>query len=126
MIRFELPFLLPTLNLLLRETHWERTERRNQLAWWVVARMGRQRPQTPLRRAHVRVERHTCQTLDRDNLAGSVKALWDVLQPMSKRHPAGLGVILNDSPDCLLIQDVQAVRVHRRTDQKTVVIIEEA
>jgi hypothetical protein len=125
MIRFELPFLLPTLNLLLRENRWDRAERRNQLAWSVLAAMGRQRPQTPLQRAHVRVERHTCQTLDRDNLAGSVKSLWDVLQPMSKRHPAGLGVILNDSPDCLT-EDIQTVRVHRRTEQKTVVIIEEA
>lgn len=123
MIRFELPFLLPTLNVLLREGRWRRGKARNKLAWEIVAAIGPQRPQQPFRRARVRVERHCIQPIDPDNMA--VKSLLDVLQPLSLRHPCGLGIITDDSAACVTLELPPTIRVRHRVDQKTVVTIEE-
>jgi hypothetical protein len=124
MIRFELPFALPTLNAMLRENHWKRSGTRDYLAWQVLAALGRQRPSSPILRARIRVERHSTGTIDPDGRDASCKSLLDVLQPSSKRHPAGLGVISNDSPGALTLV-VVPVRVRRRAEQKTIVTIEE-
>lgn len=122
MIRFELPFLLPTLNVMLREGRWRRKASRDTLAWAVMAALGNQRPVTPFPRARIRVERHGVNPVDPDNL--TVKGLLDLLQPYSLRHPCGMGVITEDSALCLTLE-VAAVRVRHRADQKTVVTIEE-
>lgn len=122
MIRFELPFLLPTLNVMLREGRWRRKASRDTLAWAVMTALGNQRPVTPFPRARIRVERHGVNPVDPDNL--TVKGLLDLLQPYSLRHPCGMGVITEDSALCLTLE-VAAVRVRHRADQKTVVTIEE-
>lgn len=123
MIRFELPFLLPTLNVMLREGRWRRGQARNQLAWAIVTAIGRQRPSKPFRRARVRVERHGIRPVDPDNM--TVKGLMDVLQPWSTRHPCGLGIITDDSAACVTLELPPTIRVRHKADQKTVVIIEE-
>lgn len=122
MIRFELPFALPTLNPMLREGRWKRKSARNSLAWSVVAAIGNQRPKTPFARAHVRVERHSTGNPDPDNLLA--KGLLDVLQPPSARQPAGLGIITDDSAHGIRLEII-AVRVRHRAEQKTVVTIKE-
>jgi hypothetical protein len=74
---------------------------RKALAWEVVAAIGRQRPLVPIQRAMILVERYAPRLYDDDNLVGSVKHLLDVLQPVSPRHPTGLGVIASDAPGAL-------------------------
>lgn len=132
MIRFELPFALPSLNVLLQRCRsYSGKQRgakkaRNDLAWSVVAAIGRQRPPAPLARVRVRIERHGIRQLDPvDNLPGSVKRLMDILQPCSTRNPAGLGIILNDSSACVIVSEVVQLKAGR-DGPKTVVVIEEA
>jgi hypothetical protein len=132
-IRFELPFALPSLNTILRQCRSHAGKRRgvkkarNDLAWAVVAAIGRQRPPVPLARVRVRIESHAARMLDPiDNLPGSVKNLMDVLQPPSTSHPAGLGIIQNDSAACVIVSEVVQIKLTRGTKAKTVVIIEEA
>lgn len=133
MIRFELPFALPSLNAILQQRRSYSGKKRgvkkarNDLAWAVVEAIGRQRPVTPLGRVRVRIERHAARMLDPiDNLPGSVKHLMDVLQPFSARHPAGLGIIADDSARCVIAAEVVQVQLTGRGTPKTVVIIEEA
>ena len=122
LIQFTLPYTLPTLNTVLR-AHWtKRRKSRNALAWAVVSAIGRQRPLSPFSKARVRIERHSVGTPDEDGV--QVKALLDVLQPFSPRHPAGLGVITNDSP-AFLVLEISSVKVPSKEDQKTVVYIED-
>ena len=122
MIRFELPFAIETLNPLMRRKNRRSHRSRDQLAWHVLHALGRQRPPAPLGRCHMRVERYSVGDPDPDNLI--TKNLLDILQPMSKRHPAGLGVISGDSKEWIT-REIIAVRVRRRAEQKTIVTIEE-
>lgn len=130
-IQFELPFTLPSLNALFRGGGRNgkvrgAKKKRADLAWAIAIALGRQRPATPLRRVRIRVERHAFRMLDRlDNLPGSLKPLIDLLQP-DCRYPAGLGVILDDSPRCVIAAEVIQVQLSGRAEPKTVVFIEEA
>lgn len=132
MIRFELPFDLPSLNSLLRGGGRNGKRRgvrkkRSDLAWSVSVAIGGQKPSSPLPRVRIRVERHSFRLLDPlDNLPASAKALMDVLQPYSTRHPAGLGIIADDSPLCVIHAEVVQFKLSGRAEPKTVVIIEEA
>ena len=55
----------------------------------------------PIARCTVHVIRYTRKPLDKDNLYSSVKGLMDVLQPCSRTHPNGLGLIAEDSLECV-------------------------
>jgi hypothetical protein len=116
----DIPTRTPTNNVWLR-MHWAR-RRKFATAMasevWTACRP----PKLPLTRCKVLIERTSTQEPDRDNLVGGVKPLMDALQPLSKRHPYGLGFILDDSPVCVVEMDVRHVqgRAHR-----TVVTIEE-
>jgi hypothetical protein len=93
------------------------------LAWEVRAAILGPLPAAPLARSRVTIWRHSIQPLDADALAGSVKHLLDLLQPMSKRHPYGLGLIADDRADCCALS-VHWVKARSRTEQRMVVQIE--
>ncbi len=78
----------------------------------------------PMEYATVQVWRHGIQEPDYDNLFASLKGLMDVLQPVSKRHPYGCGVILNDSPKHVYTR-IHHVQAQKRVDQHTRVVIRE-
>lgn len=88
-----------------------------------MATIGK-RPLHPFKKACVAITRYSVGSPDADNLSGSVKYLLDVMQPQSTRHPFGLGIIENDSADCITLT-VRSERVSTRKDQKTKVQIEE-
>lgn len=121
-IRFELPVTsLIGLNKMLRMNHYQRSKLRTALAWEVMAAIGRQRPVLPIPHARLIMERHAPRSLDPDNLAASVKSLADVLQPLSKRHPSGLGVISSDAHDALDLV-VRNIKCHKNGSRVIVVI----
>lgn len=121
-IHFTLPMLLPTLNRWER-MHWrERSLFKRRLAAEINVAIVGQKPTSPIAVVDVRVFRHSVGDPDADN--SIVKALLDVLQPSSKRHPYGLGVISGDDPASCRSALV-SVRERHRTDQKTVVVIRE-
>lgn len=74
-------------------------------------------------KARLTVERHSVGICDDDGLRGSVKDICDLLCLPSKRHPYGLGVITDDGPS-FCEQIIRAVKVSRRSEQRTVVTIE--
>lgn len=121
-IRFKLARPLPSLNELMRTNKFKYKAEREALAWEVVAMIGRQRPAKPIERAELIIHRHSVGTLDDDNLKSCRKALTDVLQPPSKRHPNGLGVIVGDDP-AHLKAEVHQVRVNHLAEQHTLVVI---
>jgi hypothetical protein len=80
--------------------HWgAKTRLRKDLAWWI--RAHEQPPKEPWQKARIHITRHSSSKPDYGNLVESAKPILDVLQPNSKRHPQGLGFIVDDSPDHL-------------------------
>lgn len=123
-IVIQLTSVTPLLNTVQR-THWaKRSKQRRALAWEVRVAAKGSIPAEPFARARVTVERRSIGTPDFDGVVGGMKALLDVLQPVSKRHPTGLGFIANDSPGCIDLVPV-ALRVATRGEQGTTVIVEE-
>lgn len=98
-IEFTVPMRLPLMNKLLRMHFRARHRVMNQLAWEVKA--AAKAPAVPFARCEITIERESPQEPDQDGLTASVKGLLDVLQPVSLRHPLGLGFIANDSPACI-------------------------
>jgi hypothetical protein len=72
---------------------------RKDLAWWF--RGQHKPPPEPWEKARIHITRFSSSKPDYGNLVESAKPLIDVLQPNSKRHPQGLGFIVDDSPDHL-------------------------
>ncbi|MBN8887564.1 MAG: hypothetical protein J0I77_17705 [Rudaea sp.] len=107
MIRITIPEALPGQNVLLR-MHWgKRTRLRKRVAWLVKAALlehgsGYQVGAPPIQRCRITITRRCRRRLDDDNAASSAKAVLDVLQPLSKTHPDGLGVIQEDSRCCIV------------------------
>lgn len=119
-IVFTLPLLLPTPNQSLR-LHWSKRRKHiRDIAWQAKILMLGKIPAEPFARARVRVWRHGITPLDPDAITASAKMLLDVLQPQSRRHPYGLGVIANDDAASLELS-VQWIKAARRVDQRTVV-----
>jgi hypothetical protein len=124
---FNLPLLLPSLNVTLRD-HWSsRHDLAVRLNQEVMAAIGgpRHYPQPPFERARVIVTRHCHRPLDDDNLAGSLKSLVDVLKAHHpKRNPLGLSFIVGDDP-ARCQQVPRQVQEKHRTNQWTIVVVEE-
>ena len=95
-MRWEIFNLLPINTA--KPLHWSvKRQLRITLAW--LLRAGHMPPAEPWPKARVTVVRHSSQQPDHGNLVESAKPLLDVLQPNSKRHPQGLGYIVDDDPD---------------------------
>lgn len=62
---------------------------------------------------------------DRDNITSGVKYILDALQPMSSRHPRGIGIIPGDGPKHMPDAPAHDVLVDK-ADPRIVVTIEEA
>lgn len=110
-----------TLNQLVR-MHWRA---RGNLAQSIASEISAQLPPfgAPFRRSVVTFSRFSMQECDKDGLYGGVKLYLDTLLPFSKRHPHGLGVILDDDPKhCAL--DVVQVKVPTSREQRTEIVIE--
>lgn len=109
---------LPTPNTLMR-MHWSRRRRLQrrvcELVWCAMREAGI-RPRAPLGCCRVQITRYSRRRCDVDALHGTGKLLLDVLQPASRRHPEGLGVIADDSPDCIVEYRVEHARGGHRTD----------
>ena len=100
MFAFEIPLRTPTLNDWLR-MHWRKRGRASRDISMAVIFACRP-PRVPLKYCRITIRRESTQEPDRDGLVGGVKPLLDALQPFSKRHPHGLGFIVDDSPRCVL------------------------
>lgn len=122
-IHFTLHFAIPTLNKWER-MHWRAKVRfKRMLAQEIALAMIGQRPSVPIAAVFVQIFRHSVGVpTDDDNLIA--KAVLDVLQPPSKRHPYGLGVISGDDP-ATCRHTIVPIREKHRTEQKTVVVIRE-
>lgn len=115
-IEFTIGHRLPLQNELIRAHYMVRRKMCLSLATEVAALIGpRRRPPVPWPKVDIRVERHSTKRPDRDGLRSCVKHLLDVLQPFHRtRIPYGIGVIQDDSDDCIRELDI----VHVQSDQK--------
>ena len=121
-IRCEVPRIPPLLNTTLRQ-HWGKRRRTARAwAWEIKAATIGHIPAEPFARAHVLIERFSRALPDDDGLVGGCKPLLDVLQPASKRHPYGLGIIAGDDP-VHLTAEYRPRLVKARHDEKTVITI---
>jgi hypothetical protein len=118
---FTLPLRLPTFNQMLRMHFGARKRLLNNVAWHIVA-SGARPPRTPLQRCRIIIERSSSQEPDPDGMTSCAKALLDVLQPPSKRHPLGLGYIAEDSSKCIESLEVRHIT---QPQLRTRVIIKE-
>lgn len=122
MIRFDLP-PLPTLNVLMR-MHWATRRTAERKIGRMVAGLTFDLPTgaPPYEKARITIIRHAVRDVDPDGLPAISKLLLDVLQPRSKWHPCGLGIIAGDDPEHLdLIVNQQRCK---RADARTAVLIE--
>lgn len=118
-LRLSRPTVL--LNVLLR-MHWRA---RRTLAASISSELARQLPLglAPFDRACVTITRYSVQEPDYDGAVGGAKLLIDCLLPLSRRHPHGLGLVLDDSPDHMK-QHVVTVVVATHREQRTEILIE--
>lgn len=117
---FVLPVRLKTLNELLRLHFTARKKHMVELAWHVRAMATP--PAKPLKRCRIVVERESTQPPDPDGIRATVKPLLDVLQPVSVRHPLGLGFIESDAASCIVSLEVRHMNGRGKTTR--VVILE--
>lgn len=92
-----IPYLTPTFNQMLRMHFRRRAKVLSHLAWTIRGLAGPS-PAQPYERARVTIHRNSTGTLDDDGLKTIAKGILDVLQPVSKKHPLGLGWIAGDDP----------------------------
>ena len=105
MISFTIPEALPVLNCYSRLSHWQRSEVRARVRMWTRAGLNacKHWPGSPvMARCRIRITRVGDRPVDPDGLPTCAKHILDVLQPRSTRHPDGLGVIAEDSADCII------------------------
>ena len=119
MIILQIPECTPSLNQTMRLGHWSKAARhRKRWSMLVLVAKSEARvfdlPKFP--RAKVTIERHGGRTLDRDNLAGGMKALIDGLKDN--------GLIRDDSPAHIDLHLFQ-MPGGRGVQRKTVVRIED-
>lgn len=119
MMDITIPFRTPTFNELMRMHFRRRKKVMNDIAW-EIRRLAGPAPAQPLARARVTVHRYTTGVLDDDGKKAIAKGILDVLQPVSTRHPLGLGWITSDGPDCLELQ----VMVVKSSAKATRVVVE--
>lgn len=120
MIDITIPIRTPTLGVWQR-MHWGRRRQIGRdIAWALLAAYPHRGD--PIRKCRIRIERTSTQEPDKDGLYGGVKPLLDALQPASKRHPYGIGLIYEDNAKHLL--DLQVVHVPGKAS-KTRILIEE-
>lgn len=126
-LEFVLPIVLPSLNV--RDNmHWaKRSRERDKLVLEVIAAIGgpAHYPRPPFARCRLSVVRHGKKLLDQDNLMSSNKWLADALCMPSRRHPKGLGIIEDDSPDRCEIIASQVKASGKPMRLMTVVTVEE-
>lgn len=119
-VSFTIAGLTPSPNTLMR-THWaKRSKMTRELAWKIREAIAGGLPEAPFATSRVSVWRHSIQPLDADALCASAKLLMDAMQPASKRHPYGLGIIADDRADVCEL-NVRWVKAKRRVDQRMVV-----
>jgi len=78
-------------------------------------------PRQPIARCVITIERYSTQKPDRDGRYGGVKPILDALQPASKRHPYGLGFIVDDNDEC--VTDLKVNHIQSR-EKRTRITIE--
>lgn len=128
-----IPITIPTLNVFIR-MHWaKRRKLQEEVAWILQAaidsatRRGRQVHRAewiakiPLKHCRIRIVRHSRREPDPDGLDSTAKLILDALQPCSKTHPFGLGIIENDNRECIGKPEV----VHAKGSNATVITITE-
>lgn len=119
MIDVTIPLRTPTLNEWQR-MHWAKRKRVGQdIAWAILAAHPLRKE--PMKRCLITIERTSAQAPDHDGLIGGLKPLLDALQPASKRHPYGLGLIEDDGPGCVV--ELRAIHVAGKAT-KTRILIE--
>ena len=99
----EIPWRIPLLNEFL-SMHWsKRMNYSKQVAAEIaVAIPKHKRPLKPWDKWSILVERESTKAPDPGAIWGGAKPIPDVLQPVSKKHPRGLGIVREDSPDSLI------------------------
>lgn len=110
-IAFEFSLLdpLPLLNVWER-MHWHKKKRvKRGMAWQIHRQIGKL-PDRPLAQCEIEVDRYSSgREPDQDNLSASVKGLLDILKKCSTRNMLGLGLIADDSPECIKRQTIRHV-----------------
>jgi len=127
-ITLDIPITLPPINVLMR-LHWRKRARMlSQTAMLLRSAINRMpesvRAGWPIAACTIRIERSSRREPDPDAIDSTAKLILDALQPKSKRHPFGLGVIAEDNRKCL--RDLRVVHVPRAVQRSVVTITEVA
>ncbi len=120
-IAVSIPLTVPPLNRFLR-MHWSKRRKLQKEVSWLLqlglhgAGFHGIRKHLPLRRCDIDIVRFSRREPDPDGLPATAKPLLDALQPLSKTHPFGLGVIAEDSSECIRRLTVRHSKGANRTE----------
>ena len=124
MIDITIPMVPPSLNTILRMHHGAYRDLRRKMAkevHWALLEARHMQP-IPLPFAKITLTCHRARLLDADNNIGSLKPMLDVLRPVSKSNPNGLGLIEDDDASHCVVTYQQAKA--KRGQECTVIVIE--
>jgi hypothetical protein len=107
-----------TLNQAIR-SHWSTYDRDSKTIFCELLKsLGANRPQTPVKKSHIKIYRYSSGSLDRDNKFFTAKHILDNL--------VKLQVLENDTEENIASLDVIQVKTKRNEPRKIVIEIKEA
>ena len=103
--------------------HWTKKMRyRNELALLIAAKIPwKDRPKVPWAHWSILIERESTKEPDPIAILAGAKPILDILQPKSRRHPYGLGIVLNDDSDSLIGYAAKHINGSRKWTRITVI-----
>jgi hypothetical protein len=118
----ELPFRSVLANEWQR-MHWTARRRYSQqvAALIMAAIPWKDRPKVPWKAWSILIERESTQRPDPSAIMSGAKPLIDALQPKSKRHPAGIGLVENDNADSLIAYHEKHIQGPRKWTRITII-----
>jgi len=126
-IIFEIPVCTPMLNVYDR-WHWtKKRQHTREMALLVMEAMGSQR-WIPVQRCVLIFERHSWgnRRRDWDGLFGGMKGLLDAL---TSTHKSGVGLIADDSTECIIamptVMDVRCEKGKNKTKVRIIIMEDE-
>ncbi len=122
MIQFDIPKATPSNNKIKGMNRFEYKKLREEFFWLVKSHAPS--VDKPIQKCDLIIKRYGSRLLDWSNAYGGIKPLEDCLVIQSKSSPNGLGLIVDDNPNCVLSLTMHQQKCKRNEERTIIKIIE--